>query len=114
MRKLYRFVLCPQENGRAPSPEQRHQTRLAVMHLTRNVTEGHLREIFGNFGELKTADLSLDKFLNLPRGFGHVEFILPEDARKAQAHMDGGYLDGNKLSYAPLHSHRIDKFSSPS
>ena len=40
----------------------------------------------------------MDKFLNLPRGFAHVEFNLPEDADKAQAHMDGGQLDGKPLS----------------
>ncbi len=90
--------LLEQENGRAASPELRHKTRLLVLHLTRNVLDGHLREIFSNFGELKSVELAMDKFLNLPRGFAHVEFNLPEDATKAQTHMDGGQLDGKILS----------------
>lgn len=72
-----------------------------VSHLTRNVLEGHVREIFSNFGELKTVELAMDKYLNLPRGFAYVEYSLHEDAVKAQIHMDGGQLDGKVLSYAP-------------
>ena len=83
-----------QLNGRAASPQT---TRLHVGHLTRNVNEAHVREIFGNFGALKSVELAMDKLVNLPRGFAYVDFELREDAVKAQAHMNGGQLDGNLL-----------------
>lgn len=87
-----------QENGRAASPEPRHKTKLTITHLTRNVKEGHIREIFANFGELKGVDLPLDPLLKLPRGFAYVEYVSHEDAVKAQVHMDGGQLDGKILA----------------
>ena len=36
-------------------------TRLHVGHLTRNVSEGHIKEIFSTFGTLKSVELSIDK-----------------------------------------------------
>ena len=99
-----------QENGRAASPELRHKTRLHVAHLTRNVTEAHITEIFSSFGELKSTELSIDRLLGLPRGFAYVEYNVHEDAAKAQMHMDGGQLDGRILAYAPpLYYHQCKK-----
>lgn len=100
-------ILPPKENGRAPSPELRHRTKLHVGHLTRNVQEGHVKEIFSNFGDLKSVELAMDRFLGLPRGFAYVEYNIHEDAVKAQKHMNGGQLDGNILTYAApqCHSH---------
>lgn len=61
------------------------------------MNEGHIREIFSNFGTLKSVELAIDKSVNLPRGFAYVEYENKEDATKAQAHMNGGQLDGNIL-----------------
>lgn len=47
-----------QANGHADKPQT---TRLHVGHLTRNVNEGHIREIFSTFGTLKSVELSYDK-----------------------------------------------------
>ena len=69
-----------------------------MAHLTRNVTEAHVREIFSNFGDLKSVELSMDRNLGLPRGFAYVEFKVHEAAAKAQIHMDGGQLDGRILA----------------
>lgn len=41
-------------------------TRLHVGHLTRNVTEDHISEIFSTFGPIKSVELSVDKVC----GFG--------------------------------------------
>ena len=49
-----------QANGRASSPVT---TRLHLGHLTRNVTEEHIQEIFSTFGTLKSVELSIDKVL---------------------------------------------------
>ena len=42
-------------------------------------------------------DLQADRKLNLSKGFAYVEFSNAQDAEKAQAYMDNGQLDGNKL-----------------
>jgi RNA recognition motif-containing protein len=43
------------------------------------------------------VDLQVDRRLNLSKGFAYVEFSNALDAEKAQAFMDNGQLDGNKL-----------------
>ncbi|PWA59761.1 serine-threonine/tyrosine-protein kinase catalytic domain-containing protein [Artemisia annua] len=67
---------------------------LHIDQLTRNVNENHLREIFGNFGEVVHVRLAMDPTVNLPRGSGYVEFKTRSDAEKAQLHMDGAQIDG--------------------
>ena len=47
-----------QANGRAGTDAT---TRLHVGHLTRNVTDDHVREIFSTFGTLKSVEVSIDK-----------------------------------------------------
>ena len=46
-----------QANGHA----EPQTTRLHVGHLTRNVNEGHIKEIFSTFGTLKSVEISIDK-----------------------------------------------------
>ena len=53
-----RAPVLAQANGRASSPVT---TRLHLGHLTRNVTEEHIQEIFSTFGTLKSVELSIDK-----------------------------------------------------
>ncbi|KAL6765900.1 hypothetical protein V8C86DRAFT_1782010, partial [Haematococcus lacustris] len=72
-------------------------TRLVVGNLTRNVTEEHLSEIFSTYGKLAKVELAIDKTVNLPRGFAHVEFEKHSDAQKALDHMHEGQLDGNVI-----------------
>ncbi|VVA95824.1 unnamed protein product [Arabis nemorensis] len=62
--------------------------------LSRNVNEGHLKEIFGNFGEIIHVELAIDRAVNLPRGYAYVEFKARADAEKAQLYMDGAQIDG--------------------
>ena len=86
-----------QANGRAPSPQP---ARLHVSSLTRNVTGEHIHEIFSTFGKVKSADLAMDRTVNLPRGFAYVEFEDRAEAEQAKAHMDGGQIDGNTIRSA--------------
>lgn len=82
-----------QEN-KAPEAET---SRLHVGHLTRNVQQEHIHEIFSTYGTVKHVELAMDKAVNLPRGFAYVEFSKRSEAEEAQRLMDGGQLDGNQL-----------------
>ncbi|KAI5674580.1 hypothetical protein M9H77_14944 [Catharanthus roseus] len=100
----------------SPIPES---VVLHVDHLSRNVNENHLKEIFGMLitsvslhssvvsamGVLpKNGVLCKISFagiriwypveVNLPKGFGYVEFKNRADAEKAQLYMDGAQIDG--------------------
>lgn len=85
-----------QEN-KAPEAET---SRLHVGHLTRNVQQEHIHEIFSTFGTVKHVELAMDKAVNLPRGFAYVELSKRSEAEEAQRLMDGGQLDGNQLRHA--------------
>ncbi|KAL6567642.1 hypothetical protein OROGR_001310 [Orobanche gracilis] len=67
---------------------------LHVDQLSRNVNENHLKEIFGNFGEVVNVRLAIDHVVNIPKGFAYVEFKNRVDADKAQLYMDGAQVDG--------------------
>uniref|UniRef100_A0A452XK68 RRM domain-containing protein n=2 Tax=Aegilops tauschii subsp. strangulata TaxID=200361 RepID=A0A452XK68_AEGTS len=79
---------APRKPSPAPVPDESSLV-LLVSRLSRNVTEGHLREIFENYGEVVNVELSMDKAVNLPRGYGYVEFKMRADAEKALLYMDG-------------------------
>ena len=83
-------------------PADAETSRLHVGHLTRNVQQEHIQEIFSTFGTVKHVELAMDKAVNLPRGFAYVEFAKRSEAEEAQRLMDGGQLDGNQLRQASL------------
>lgn len=70
--------------------------------MTRNVNKDHLYEIFGLFGPLKNVDLPTDRIHGHHRGFAYVEFETDNDAEKALEHMDGGQIDGQDITVAPV------------
>ena len=43
----------------------------------------------GLYGEVVAVELAMDKQVNLPKGFGYVEYRTRAEAEKAQQHMDG-------------------------
>ncbi|XP_021618032.1 serine/arginine-rich splicing factor SR45 [Manihot esculenta] len=70
-----------------------HRKSFAV--VAKNVHEGHLKEIFSNFGEVVHVELAIDHTVNLPKGYGYVELKARADAEKALIYMDGTQIDGN-------------------
>ncbi|XP_024531898.1 serine/arginine-rich splicing factor SR45 [Selaginella moellendorffii] len=64
-------------------------SRLHVSQLSRNVNESHLKEIFGNYGDIIAVDLAMDKTVNLPKRFAYVDYKSKSDVEKAQQFMDG-------------------------
>ena len=70
-----------------------------VGNLTRNVTEVHIKEIFAHYGPIKSVDLAIDRQVNLPKGFAHIEFEARDDAEKAMDYMNGAQIDGNVVRW---------------
>jgi len=86
------------EEGAAPA-----KTTLQVGNLTRNVKEAHLKEIFGNFGQVVAVHLAIDKDVDLPKGYGYVDFESRQEAEDALAHMNHGQMDGEVISVEFIH-----------
>ena len=64
------------------------QTKLFVSGLPWKMRWMQLREEFEQFGEVVFARVVLDNETGRSRGFGFVEFVNPEDAKKAQEAMN--------------------------
>ncbi|KAG0229314.1 hypothetical protein BGW42_001654 [Actinomortierella wolfii] len=68
---------------------------IKVAKLTKNVTEAHIKEIFGMYGSIKSINFPIDK-----RCFAEVEYETKEEAEKAIEAFNGGQLDGEILDVA--------------
>ncbi|CCC05572.1 unnamed protein product [Sordaria macrospora k-hell] len=80
---------------RSPSPAQPvRSTKIVVERLTKNINENHLREIFGQFGEIEDLDLPLNRTSRTNRGTAYILYVHDADAEAAIAHMHEAQLDG--------------------
>ena len=68
---------------------------IVVIHnITPNVNEGHLKEIFSNYGEVKEVYIPINNDTMLKKNYAFIEFTKKENAEKAQLYMDEGQIDG--------------------
>eukprot|EP00249_Psilotum_nudum_P020997 c27926_g1_i3 orf=632-2377(-) len=63
--------------------------RLYVGNLHFNITEDQLRQVFEPFGPVELVQLPTDPDTGLSKGFGFVQYARLEDARTAQAALNG-------------------------
>lgn len=57
--------------------------KLYVGNLPYAITENELKDLFGQAGEVKSANVIMDKFSGRSKGFGFVEMSSEEEAQKA-------------------------------
>lgn len=81
-----------EENG----DEYEDSGRLFVRNLTFSCTEDEIKSIFGTFGPVTTVHLPLDAEKK-SKGFGFVQFVIPEQAQKAREELDGSSFQGRLL-----------------
>ncbi len=68
--------------------------KLYVGNLSFQATEGGLRELFAQAGEVESVKIITDSYTGLSRGFGFVEMPSKEEARKAITMLNGKpYMD---------------------
>lgn len=107
---------CPEEPSRANKKLTSIRNQIVVEKLTKNVTENHVREIFGGFGDIEYLDVPINKackiYLRLHslgissnspsvmtnRGTAYILYHDPADAEAAIAHMHEAQLDGAILN----------------
>lgn len=88
---------------RSATPPTLKPVRIHVGRLTRNITKDHIHEIFSNYGVIKFIEFPFDRFHpKFGRGFAYVEYVNAEDAENAMKHMDGGQIDGQEVTVAPI------------
>lgn len=85
---------------RSPTPRP---TKIHIGRLTRTVNQEHITEIFSTYGIIKKVEFQYDRLHpHLGRGFAYVEFSNPDEAENAMKHMDGGQIDGQEITAAPV------------
>ncbi|KAK1856857.1 RNA recognition domain-containing protein [Colletotrichum chrysophilum] len=96
---------APRRNGRYRS-ESRSQSpvvrstkvwlncTIVVERLTKNINEGHLEEIFSQFGPIKDLDLPINRTYGTNRGTAYILYDHEADAEEAIAHMHEAQIDG--------------------
>jgi len=72
--------------------------RIFVGNLPFSATEAQLSELFGQHGEVSSAEIVKDKFTDRSRGFGFVEMASAEAATAAIAALSGHEMDGRALT----------------
>lgn len=90
--------------------------RILIEGLSRNLHEGHLYEIFGNYGKIKLVDLPKDYKTEFHCGFAYIEYEHDQDnhpVQKAIDSMNDGQIDGlvitvQKTSNSSLNS--LDRY----
>jgi len=88
------------------------QTKLFVGGLDWSIRGKDLNEEFSKFGEVEFARVNLDRENNnRSKGFGFVVFKNWDDAKKAQAEMDGKEVKGRaiRVDFAKENPERVQK-----
>ncbi|KAF1743846.1 hypothetical protein MXB_4562, partial [Myxobolus squamalis] len=67
--------------------------KLYITNLSRNVQNKHLKEIFGGFGDLISAEVSCYEDFQVSNSFGHIIYKDIDSAQKAMKNMNGGQID---------------------
>ncbi|KAI9736293.1 MAG: hypothetical protein M1834_001179 [Cirrosporium novae-zelandiae] len=73
-------------------------TQIVVEKLTKNVNEGHLREIFSTYGEIREIDIPMNRQFMTNRGTAYITYVDTFCAEKAISYMHDGQLDGATIN----------------
>lgn len=68
-----------------------------VGNLNYALTEDNLREVFQEYGEVASVKIIKDKYSGRSKGFGFVEMVNDDDAKKVIDELEGAELQGRNL-----------------
>jgi RNA recognition motif-containing protein len=72
--------------------------RLYVGNLSYNVTNQQLEEMFTQYGQVKSAQVVMDRDTGRSKGFGFVEMVDANHAREAMEGLNMKEIDGRSLT----------------
>ena len=74
--------------------------KIYVGNIAFNATEQDLRDLFSEYGEIESLKIMKDNFTEQSKGFGFIELVNEEDAKKAIATLNGKDFKGKSLTVA--------------
>jgi RNA recognition motif-containing protein len=72
--------------------------KLYVGNLTYGITDAQLNDMFTAFGQVKSAQVVMDRETGQSKGFGFVEMSDDNEARAAIAGLNGQQVEGRSLT----------------
>ena len=84
------------DESKAKNKKENSLSSVLVKGLTTNVRSAHVDEIFSNFGKVENVQIAYFKGHSV--GWAFVYFSNPKEAENAVSQMDGGLIDGVKIS----------------
>lgn len=72
--------------------------KLYVGNLTYGVTDAALQDMFAEFGEVRSAQIVMDRETGRSKGFGFVEMAHDNDAKAAMDGLNGKDAGGRQLT----------------
>ncbi len=72
--------------------------RIYVGNLSFNSTDDGLKELFGQYGQVTSADIITDRETGRSRGFGFIEMADENEGRAAIEALNGKDFDGRDLN----------------
>ncbi len=75
--------------------------KLFIGGLSADLDDAELKEIFEAYEAVSSVQVILDRETRKSRCFGFVDFTLDSDAAKTMKALNGGSLEGNKLTVKP-------------
>lgn len=72
--------------------------KIYIGNMSYEVTEDDLRQLFGEFGEVQSAAIIVDKISGRSKGFGFVEMATKEEGQAAIAGLDGTEIKGRTVA----------------
>lgn len=74
--------------------------KMYVGNIPYNATEEDLKGLFSEYGEIESLKIIQDQFTDRSKGFGFIEMVNDEDAKKAIAALNGKDFMGKSLNVA--------------
>ncbi len=71
--------------------------KVYVGNLSYNTTEGSLRTLFAEFGEIESVNVITDRDTGRPKGFAFVEMATEQAAIKAVSTLNGKSVDDRQI-----------------
>jgi RNA recognition motif-containing protein len=82
-----------------------------IANLDTRWKDSDLKNLFVPHGQVDTAEISIDSFTELSRGFGYVEMPNEEEAQKAITALHETEVNGNKITVQQAEPKNIRKGS---
>jgi RNA recognition motif-containing protein len=80
--------------------------KMYVGNIAFNATEQDLRDLFSEYGEIESLKIMKDNFTERSKGFGFIEMVDENDAKKAIATLNGKDFMGKSLTVAEARPHQ--------